>query len=175
MTEAALTMRVNVLGFLVESLSDKGTYKLCVNLKASETLGLTQITVLFNRPGGNERYQLAAYALPHQMHMGEQLNLVLVHYRPNIGTFWGDSDRVTESKSLDHLNQNERSHYLERSLHTDGPYYCQLVVQHTRGEERLNFTMLVPSRSERPNVITKLDHKDYDPNRFIQATGVFVS
>ena len=78
------------------------------------------------------------------MLLGEELELVLIHYRPNIGTFWGDLDRVTERRNLDHLNQEERDRHLELSLDAVGPYYyCKLVARHTRGEEPLNFTVLV--------------------------------
>ena len=57
------------------------------------------------------------------------------------------SNRVTEcpKPSLDHLNKDERDNHLRRNLFADGPYYCQIVIQHTRGEERLNFTVLVPT------------------------------
>lgn len=175
---AVLIMRLNVFWFLTESPSDRGTYKLYVNLKALETIDLTRIKVRFNRLGGNGSYQLAHYAAyPHQMLAGEELKLVLIHYRPNIGTFCGYLDRVTERRNLDHLNQEERKRHLELGLDVVGPYYyCKLVAVHTRGEEPLNFTVLVPSRSERPCVLTGgADHKDYDPNRLIPATGAFLS
>jgi hypothetical protein len=66
-----LAMHIDVFGFLTESPSDRGAYKLYLNLKALETVGLTRITVLFNRRGGNGSYQLAAYASPHTMHQPE--------------------------------------------------------------------------------------------------------
>jgi len=177
-TSAALALRINVFRFIVGSPSDRGTYKLYLNLKALEAIDLTRIKVRFNRPGGNGCYQLADYAAcPHQMLLGEELELVLIHYRPNIGTFWGDLDRVTERRNLDHLNQEERERHLELSLDAVGPYYyCNLVARHTRGEVPLNFTVLVPSRSERPCVLTGgLDHKDYDHNRLIPDIGTFLS
>jgi hypothetical protein len=169
-------MQINVFGFLKESPSDRGTYEVHVTLKALQTVGISRITVLFNRQGGNGSYQLAAYASSRQMLQGEEMDLVLLHYRQNIGTFWGDLDRVTECNSLDHLNKDERGNHLRRNLFADGPYYCQIVIQHTRGEERLNFTVLVPTASERPRVVTGgADHKNYDPNRLISATGTFLS
>jgi hypothetical protein len=171
-----LAMRLNVRQFLTESPS--GTYKLYLNLKALETVDLTRITVLFNHPGGNGAYQLAdCAACPRHMLFGEELDLVLIHYRPNIGTFWGDLDRVTERLNLDHLNSEERRRHCQLSLDAGGPYYyCLLIAQHTRGEEPIGyFTVLIPSRSERPGIVTGgTDHKDYDPKRFIPATGTFL-
>ena len=171
----ALAMRLNIFGFLTENPSDKGTYKLYLTLKALETICLTRIMVLFNRHGNNGGYQLDD--LPHQMLLGQELSLALIHYRPNIGTFWGDLNRVTERVKLDHLTKEEQSLHLKLNLDVAGPhYYCKLVAQHTRGEESMNFTVLVPSRSERPCILTGgADHKEYDPSPSIPATGTFLS
>jgi hypothetical protein len=174
-TSDALTIDINLFDFMSESRNRKGTYRLYLNIKAQKTVAITRITVVFNRSGGNGSYELISYPVARQMHHGEKIELVLMHYRPNVGTFWGDVDPVTERPTLDHLIQDEREAYMKRSLHHDGPYYCQLIVQHAPGEERMNFTVLIPPSPERPTVLTDRYHKNYDPNRLIPARGTFVS
>lgn len=167
----ALAMSLNVFQFLTESWGDKGVYKLSLTLKATQTIGLTRVTVLFNRAGGNGSHQISAYDKAHQMLSGEVLDLVLMHYRSNVGAFWGDAHRITERKTVDHLNQDETDEYIKRYLSFTGYYFCRIVAQLVNGEEEhVHFTILIPPGDERPCVLTGgADHADYDPNRHIPA------
>jgi hypothetical protein len=171
----AIEIDINVFGFMQESVEQKGTYNLFLNLKARDSVALTRISVVFNRPGGNDSYEIAAYPSPRQMHQGETRRLVLMHYRRDVGTFWGDVDQLTESRKLNHLTRDQLEVYRKRGLHHDGTHYCQLIVQHLQGEERTNFTVLIGLPGERPSVLTDRYHKDYDPDRFIPAQGTFAS
>jgi hypothetical protein len=167
----ALGMRLNIFQFLTESRSNEGVYKLSLTLKPTQAIGIARIVVIFNRTEGNDSYSLVSYSPAHQMLPGEALNVIVMHYRLNVGTFWGDVDRITEKKTLDDLSKDEREKYVERYLSFSGYYFCRITVQFVdTKEENLNFTVLIPPGDERPCVLTGgADHADYDPNRHIPA------
>lgn len=135
-----------------------------MTIKATRTIEITRIIVLFNCPGRNGSYD---YSQTRQLHQGEHIDLVLLHYRPSVGTFWGNVDEVTESRILDRLNEAQRNEHARRLLLSSGHYYSRLIVQHAQGEEHFDFTVLVSGRSQ-PCVVTGgTDHESYNPERII--------
>jgi len=169
---AELELSINTFAFL--NPSDNDVYKLPLRIKALEAINLTRIIALINLPGRNGCYQLDDFKPPRKMVIGETID-ILMHYRRNVGSFWGNSDRITESKRLDHLDKEERELYIRRYIHARGSCYCQVVVEYTEGASSLHLTIMVPAEPERPNVFTSSDHKDYDPDRVIHARGTFIS
>lgn len=171
--KAAIEFKLDISRFMATSPVDNDTYKLYLTLIALKAVDITRIIVLFNRCGGYGSYEFMTRT-PQQMATGEPFELVLLHYRQTVGTFWGDADKITEGNRLDRLNDDERGNRLRRSLVTDGTYYCQIVVRCGHKEERLNFTILVPQDCGRPSIFTGgADHKDYKPGRIIPAVRSF--
>ena len=169
-----LKLGIQTFGFLnVIGQASRELSQLTMSAEADDTVAVRRITVLFNRVGGNGSYELAAYATPRQMHKGENLWLPLLHWRHDVGTFWGDVTSITERVVLDRLNEEERQEYLRRVLFSAGAYYCEIVVLHDKGETRSHFTVLNPAGRGKPGIVCPADHCEYDANRLIPAQGGF--
>ena len=166
-TKPKLILTLDTYSFLNATPINSGIYKLFFHVRAQETLTLERITVLFNRAGGNGSYTLGVFTPLRHMHAGEDMIISLMHYRVGVGAFWGDVSEVTERRILDRLSQEQVQDHIRRVLLTDGAYYCQIVVLHSNGEERLNFTLFNPHSYEKPAVFTSNDLKDYEPNRHL--------